>query len=423
MSSSKPISISLGSRKSAIDKAASSQANNAKSSTQSRASRKSLKLGGEADFDDDSAPQHEELIGFDNTGAITTTTSSMKGPLIIKTEKGNAWRDRLKAQRGQKQQQAVVNPNDSKEIDAPSTKGGLSFATKSEVEIQTEDNKDAKDDDVRMKEVNTIDREDHQQKRLNEDEIAIRALADTEGGHGNKNLVIQTRTSNDDDQAAVNQQNEVRNFRDDVASRPEPATLADYDSVPVEDFGAALLRGMGWKDGQTLKSKYGSTPGGGKPPTAERRPALLGIGAKGLATKEEDTELRLGFKRRRKAEEKKVEPEKDNRKSDRHHSREKYRDREDRHPDRYRDRDRHSDRETYRSSGRERDQNGDKYRGQSEDRAREHDRDRRCRERSREKRRYHEREDKYSYRERDRNRNGHRHRHKHDRSPDRNRDR
>jgi hypothetical protein len=30
------------------------------------------------------------------------------------------------------------------------------------------------------------------------------------------------------------------------------STLEDYEDVPVEEFGAALLRGMGWKDGQGI---------------------------------------------------------------------------------------------------------------------------------------------------------------------------
>lgn len=27
------------------------------------------------------------------------------------------------------------------------------------------------------------------------------------------------------------------------------STFEDYESIPVEDFGKAMLRGMGWKDG------------------------------------------------------------------------------------------------------------------------------------------------------------------------------
>jgi len=33
------------------------------------------------------------------------------------------------------------------------------------------------------------------------------------------------------------------------AFQPDPA---DYDRVPIDDFGFAMLRGMGWKTGQGL---------------------------------------------------------------------------------------------------------------------------------------------------------------------------
>lgn len=55
------------------------------------------------------------------------------------------------------------------------------------------------------------------------------------------------------------------------------ATLADYERVPVSQFGAALLRGMGWKEG-TAASR--TRPGLVEPWLPSARPALLGIGAK-----------------------------------------------------------------------------------------------------------------------------------------------
>ena len=30
------------------------------------------------------------------------------------------------------------------------------------------------------------------------------------------------------------------------------STLEDYDAMPVGDFGAAMLRGMGWKKGEAI---------------------------------------------------------------------------------------------------------------------------------------------------------------------------
>ena len=66
-------------------------------------------------------------------------------------------------------------------------------------------------------------------------------------------------------------------FRTDISSRPDSASLADYAAVPVEEFGAALLRGMGWKEGDVVGKRKDTIS---KPRVVERRPALLGIGAK-----------------------------------------------------------------------------------------------------------------------------------------------
>ena len=45
---------------------------------------------------------------------------------------------------------------------------------------------------------------------------------------------------------------EEAKFKYDLQMRPEESTLADYAAVPVEDFGQALLRGMGWEEGKGI---------------------------------------------------------------------------------------------------------------------------------------------------------------------------
>lgn len=67
-------------------------------------------------------------------------------------------------------------------------------------------------------------------------------------------------------------------FQNDITEAPDMATLEDYARVPVEQFGAAMLRGMGWKDGDGIGLNKGTKQVKAKIP--ERRPALLGIGAK-----------------------------------------------------------------------------------------------------------------------------------------------
>ncbi|KAH6694850.1 putative Pre-mRNA-splicing factor SPP2 [Leptodontidium sp. MPI-SDFR-AT-0119] len=61
-----------------------------------------------------------------------------------------------------------------------------------------------------------------------------------------------------------------------VASAPDVSSLEDYERIPVEEFGAALLRGMGWKGEKTAKPK-----------DIKRRQNLLGLGAKELDGAEE----------------------------------------------------------------------------------------------------------------------------------------
>lgn len=114
-----------------------------------------------------------------------------------------------------------------------------------------------------------------------EDEEALEALM----GEGNKksNLVLPAVRSEESDGGMWNGRlagvgiNEDDAFRTDVASRPDSASLDDYAAVPVEDFGAALLRGMGWKEGDVVGKRKDQVS---KARVVERRPALLGIGAK-----------------------------------------------------------------------------------------------------------------------------------------------
>lgn len=66
-------------------------------------------------------------------------------------------------------------------------------------------------------------------------------------------------------------------FTHDYTTAPEAPSLDDYEAVPVEGFGAALLRGMGWKDGESIGRHKGQPA---KQREVKRRPQGLGIGAK-----------------------------------------------------------------------------------------------------------------------------------------------
>uniref|UniRef100_A0A914URX7 G-patch domain-containing protein n=1 Tax=Plectus sambesii TaxID=2011161 RepID=A0A914URX7_9BILA len=61
----------------------------------------------------------------------------------------------------------------------------------------------------------------------------------------------------------------------DVSLRPDEED-ADYDSVPIEEFGLAVLRGMGWKEGDPIGNSNKQLI---KAKIPELRPKGLGLGA------------------------------------------------------------------------------------------------------------------------------------------------
>lgn len=67
-------------------------------------------------------------------------------------------------------------------------------------------------------------------------------------------------------------------YERDYHNAPDAPTLDEYTATPVEEFGAAMLRGMGWREGQGIGNQKGKKIEKAK--VLERRPALLGIGAK-----------------------------------------------------------------------------------------------------------------------------------------------
>ena len=56
-------------------------------------------------------------------------------------------------------------------------------------------------------------------------------------------LLKQQRFTGDDESVTL---------ANDLATRPEQSNLVEYDSMPIEQFGAALMRGMGWKEGAPI---------------------------------------------------------------------------------------------------------------------------------------------------------------------------
>ncbi|PNH66162.1 hypothetical protein VD0002_g3085 [Verticillium dahliae] len=151
-------------------------------------------------------------------------------------------------------------------------------------------------------------------------------------------------------------------YKDDVAQHVgADATMEDYDAIPDGEFGAALLRGMGW-DGKMRGPKPSRAAAG------ERRQNQLGLGAKKLQDAEDLGQWNHGGAKKRDGRPPKLA---DYRRGEGR----KKAERRDRREGGYRERDRYEDaaRDRERDRDRGRDRDYDRDRGSHRDRDRERD--------------------------------------------------
>ena len=244
--------------------------------------------------DEDSVNEDELVTGFDKFGvqrcvsfpsppmqlfqltkvslAITNSLNGEKKekkPLVIPPLKNKDWRELARKRRNGSQyvipSAAAVTGKDGSvgglgtkdTINSGPVLSGLQVKQKPIISVVEEVNIVEDAQDVKMEVEET------------EDQKALRAILAEANGETHDNLVIDIIPTPISEADALKQ---------DVDELPDAASLDDYARVPVSQFGAALLRGMGWKEGTSASRK----PGKGliEPYLPSARPALLGIGAK-----------------------------------------------------------------------------------------------------------------------------------------------
>ncbi|KAL3942490.1 MAG: hypothetical protein SGARI_000254, partial [Bacillariaceae sp.] len=120
-------------------------------------------------------------------------------------------------------------------------------------------------------------------KGEDEDQAAIEALKrEAAGGNAaaenekSSKMVIDgtTNTFQRNDTTETNEQ-----FQEDLEKLPQDLSVESqvYKAVPIAEFGAAMLRGMGWTGASDNNGD--SKKGGGIDPTTMPRPSRLGLGA------------------------------------------------------------------------------------------------------------------------------------------------
>ncbi|KAI0370496.1 hypothetical protein BV20DRAFT_943991 [Pilatotrama ljubarskyi] len=233
--------------------------------------------------DEDSAPEDELVTGFDEFGVQRSRSSGRvhekpkpQGPLVIPPLKNKDWRELAR-----KRKQLYVPPSAAAQTGADGSVGGLGtrdtinsgpqaagLQMKKRVKLE-------EGEDVPMPEADAPPPQDQESVKKEEDtddQKALRAILASAATGGDAGIdgpqidIIPVGAPSEDDV-----------YKQDVVELPDEASLEDYERVPVSQFGAALLRGMGWKEG-TAASKKGK--GLVEPWLPQARPALLGIGAK-----------------------------------------------------------------------------------------------------------------------------------------------
>ncbi|KAJ4500322.1 DExH-box splicing factor binding site-domain-containing protein [Lentinula lateritia] len=244
----------------------------------------------DSDSDQDDEVQDELVTGFDKFGVQRLhERKKPQGPLVIPALKNRDWREA--ARRRRTLNQYVPESARAQTVGSDGSVGGL--GTRDSINsgpvvsglqyTKKEMDSVKREQDVVMVEVAGEDIPKAEEED-SEDKAALRALlAGADGEDSGPRIdIIPTPISEKDA------------YKQDVEELPESASLADYERVPISQFGAAMLRGMGWKEG-TAASRKGN--GIVQPYIPESRPALLGIGAKEMEVFDDGSKKRGGNRR------------------------------------------------------------------------------------------------------------------------------
>jgi hypothetical protein len=238
----------------------------------------------------------EVVTGFSANGAIRHTERKVEGPLVIPKLKNKDWKSEAR-QRGGKNllppevqaAQEAARRERERGANGEGKTEGVDVVNSGDGEIQwglsvrkrvQEDVSDADpvpgENNGYSTENGGQDQEQKDKKPKTADEEALASLLGQDTKPKGPDLIIPTSAL-----PPISRMTEDEAYRKAVQEAPDVSTLEDYERVPVEEFGAALLRGMGW-DGVMRERGEGR-----RDDKKGRRQNLLGLGAKELKGAEE----------------------------------------------------------------------------------------------------------------------------------------
>ncbi|CAE7221887.1 unnamed protein product [Rhizoctonia solani] len=225
--------------------------------------------------DEDEEDTKEMITGFDAMGVQRSDGKSSKpaGPLVIPAQKNRDWHAESMARK--RQHQMYVPDGAKVAAGKDGSQGGLGTKGKindgPQISGLVVTKREQVEEDIKMEIVEVEVKEEVKDEPMDEDQRALQALLRGEQGEERKREIAAISVQ-DQPGGWAQPKTETDAFKEDLATRPDEATLADYDRIPIELFGEAMLRGMGMGSTKAKKSIQPYIP--------ESRPALLGIGAK-----------------------------------------------------------------------------------------------------------------------------------------------
>ncbi|KAG8525475.1 uncharacterized protein KY384_009119 [Bacidia gigantensis] len=261
----KPFSISFGSNKSKQPPAPLNGRKRPRSALEDH----------DLDNDSDQEEKAVAVTAFDAKGAVSAAPVYAKSPLVIQPQKNRDWREESRRKRGKNLLPAEIQASQNR---ANGVQNGHSEQDEVSLEAGLKIMAHDQDGDTSMTNGHGLTTNDtnapEPEKEQTADDAALEALL----GQKRSTLVIPSADSPpvNDGFYETTELSEDARVRADVASRPPVASLDDYARVPVFEYGTAMLRGMGWSEGQSVgRGKIKANA----PRKVERRPALLGLGA------------------------------------------------------------------------------------------------------------------------------------------------
>lgn len=106
------------------------------------------------------------------------------------------------------------------------------------------------------------------------------------------------QVNEDDEEDLIEPISEQEAYSRDVYTRPDAPDLEAYNRMPVEEFGAALLRGMGWKSTVPDNTPKERADDDDSIEHLFKRPALLGLGAEEVKDSTDDKPSKPGMRKK-----------------------------------------------------------------------------------------------------------------------------